>query len=366
MKKILIVIGTRPEAIKMAPVLLALKDDPLFTTHLCITGQHEELVLEVLDFFQIHPDSNLGVMEDCRGDLSCLTVAILTKVKQVMEAFRPDVVLVQGDTTSAFAAALAAFYAKAKLGHVEAGLRTYDKENPFPEELNRVAISRMADFHFAPTEVAKANLLREKITGDHILVTGNTIVDALFAAKKRLPDAANTLNAELRKTLLVTIHRRENHGSVFEGICSAIQQLSEREDLGIVFILHPNANIYPVAKKMLGNWPHVELLEPQPYGSFLQLMLKSSLILTDSGGIQEEATVLGKPVLLVRKTTERPEAISAGIVKLIGTEEREIVAQVRNFMDGKPLNASFSGHATVYGDGKAHKRLLAFLRKMLL
>lgn len=364
MKKLLIIIGTRPEAIKMTPVFLALKKDTAFLTQLCLTGQHRELVQEVLDFFSIRADYDLAVMEECKGDLSCLTTTILTKVQGVMGTFRPDCLLVQGDTTSAFAAALAAFFSKTKIGHVEAGLRTFDKENPFPEEFNRVAISRMADFHFAPTETAKQYLIAEKTPAQNILVTGNTVVDALLMARKII-SSAPVVEAKEKKILLATIHRRENHGLVFREICMAIREISVKKDWLIVFTLHPNSSIYPIATEMLHGLPNIKLIEPQPYGQFIQLMLQSNLILTDSGGIQEEATVLNKPLLLVREKTERPEAKKAGIVTLVGNKQESIVRIVGERMDKYTDENPKAVLSSMYGDGKASEKIVEFLKGRL-
>lgn len=332
---------------------------------LCLTGQHRELVSDVLEFFDIRPDYDLKVMDECSGDLTCLTSLILTKIKEVLVDFCPDCVLVQGDTTSAFAVGLAAFYSKLKLGHIEAGLRTFDKENPFPEEFNRAAISRMADFHFAPTETAKSNLLTEKIPVENILVTGNTVIDALFTAKERISANQPKSKPESPKILLVTIHRRENQGPVFRGICLAIRELSKMKDWQIIFTLHPNSSIFPIAMEMLKDRSNIKLLEPQPYGEFILLMLKCDLILTDSGGIQEEATVLNKPVLLARKKTERPEAEYGGVVTLVGNEKNNIIQKVGERMDNFSKRGKIIEHADVFGDGKASERIVEFLRRRL-
>ncbi len=366
LKKILLIIGTRPEAIKMAPVYLALQQAyEFFETKICLTGQHRELAEEVLDFFNIRADYQLGIMEESRGDLTLLTSLLLAKLSTVLEEFEPDCVLVQGDTSSAFSAALAAFYAGIKIGHVEAGLRTFDKHNPFPEEFNRVALSRMADFHFAPTALARHHLLHEKIPPENIIVCGNTGVDALLEAKKRRKDTSFPFEREGRKILLTTIHRRENQGTVFEGICSTLLKLSHRKGWLIVYPVHPNSNIYPIAHRLLANQPNLLLLDPLPYGDFIQLLLKSDLILTDSGGIQEEATVLGKPVLLVRKSTERSEAVGSGHVKMVGNEMEGIFWEGSKWMKKAEKGQLHVGATAVFGQGDASKQILNFLKERL-
>jgi UDP-N-acetylglucosamine 2-epimerase (non-hydrolysing) len=362
-KKILLIIGTRPEAIKMAPVYRALQQASHdFETKICFTGQHKELADEVLDFFNIQADFRLDVMAESRGDLNQLTASLLAKLKTVLEAYRPDCVLVQGDTTSAFAAGLAAFYQGIKIGHVEAGLRTFDKQNPFPEEFNRAALSRLADFHFAPTSLAKQHLLDEKVPADSILVCGNTGIDALMEGKKRLQQEPLPFDPGGNKILLITIHRRENQGQVFAGICEGLLELSKQEGWLLVYPIHPNPDIRATAQEKLSNQLNIKLLPPQPYGRFIQLLLAADLILTDSGGIQEEATVLGKPVLLVRKRTERPEAVASGVVKVAGNEREQIVEQTVLSMAELPEKL---GQQTIYGAGKASEMIVAFLKKHL-
>lgn len=365
MKKILLIIGTRPEAIKMAPVFKLLQKDPFFNCRLCLSGQHRELMEDVLDFFRIRADYNLAVMEESEGDLTFLTATILTKVKNVLKDFHPDCVLVQGDTTTAFAASLSAFYEKIKIVHIEAGLRTFDKDNPFPEEFNRTAISRLADYHLAPTETARHHLIQEKIPCENIFVTGNTVVDALLEAKKIVLNVPPFLDTGGRKILLTTIHRRENHGDIFEGICAALLELSKREDWLIVFPVHPNSHIHPVAHLLLGCRLNIKLLEPQPYGHFIQLMSQSDLILTDSGGIQEEATVLNKPVLVVRQVTERPEAVRTGIVKVVGNVKERLIYEVGQWMDDLPRCFYGGGVSSPYGDGQASQKIIGFLKELL-
>jgi UDP-N-acetylglucosamine 2-epimerase (non-hydrolysing) len=366
-KKILLIVGTRPEAIKMAPVYHAFRQaGDAFETRLCLTGQHMELVEEVLDFFNIQADFRLDVMKESRGDLNRLTTLLLEKVKTVLDAWHPDCVLVQGDTTSAFAAGLAAFYAGIKIGHIEAGLRTFDKLNPFPEEFNRSALSRLADFHFAPTEQAKQQLLNEKIPEENILVCGNTVVDALREGKMRLKGEPLPFDQIGTKMLLTTLHRRENQGQVFKGFCEALLSLSKREGWLIVYPVHPNPNLHALAQQMLGNQPNIKLLGPQPYGRFIQLLLRADLILTDSGGIQEEATVLGKPVLLVRNLTERQEAVSAGIVSLVGNGKDNIVAAGHQWMEKTSIGHFENKAVSPYDRGGSSGLILSFLKQHLL
>lgn len=332
MKRILIVFGTRPEAIKMAPVVKAFYAQPeQFDTRLCVTAQHREMLDQVLDFFELRPDYDLNLMRP-NQDLYTLTADIVTGMKPILDAVDPDYVLVHGDTTTSTAVALASFYHGAKVCHVEAGLRTYNKQAPFPEELNRQLTGRIADYHFAPTETSRRNLLNECVPETSISVTGNTVIDALLQSVARVntydhdPEisALKHLIAPAldsgRDLILVTGHRRENHGQGFLNICEALKLISERANVQIVYPVHLNPNVQKPVYEILGACPNIDLIEPLAYKAFVWLMDKAKLIITDSGGVQEEAPSLGKPVLVMRETTERPEAVDAGTVILVGTD----------------------------------------------
>ncbi len=368
--KILILFGTRPEAIKMAPVVQALKQSRQFETKVCVTAQHREMLDQVLDFFEIQPDFDLNLMKP-NQNLYGLSSEILLKMKKVLEDYQPDYVLVHGDTTTTFVGALAAFYHGAKVGHVEAGLRTYNKRAPFPEEINRQLTGRLTDIHFAPTLSAKQNLLAEGIDENHILVTGNTVIDALFQALEKLEDYRDEEIERLekiiqpdQKIILVTGHRRENFGKGFENITAALKQIAlENPGVQIIYPVHLNPNVQKPVKEILDGIPNVHLIAPLKYPAFVWLMNKSFMIITDSGGIQEEAPALGKPVLVLRETTERPEAVEAGTVILVGTDPEKIVRYTKEILSKGDLYQQMKKAHNPYGDGKAAERILAYFEK---
>lgn len=364
-RTVLAVFGTRPEAIKMAPVVRALRQVPGLQTQVCVTGQHRQMLDQVLDIFGIVPDHDLAVMRPGQT-LTGITTAVLSGLKPVLEAVRPALTLVHGDTTTTLAAALASYYAQIAVGHVEAGLRTGDKYAPFPEEINRRLTGHLADLHFAPTAQARANLLAEGIDASRIHVTGNTVIDALFAARKQIaedPGLVSGLEVQWpfltsgRRLVLVTGHRRENFGGGIEGICRALLQLAARGDVEIVYPVHPNPNVQQPVSQALSGQPRIHLISPQDYLPFVALMDRAHLILTDSGGIQEEAPSLGKPVLVLRETTERPEAVAAGTVRLVGTDTAVIVAEATALLDNPTHLASFAAATNPYGDGLAAARI---------
>jgi len=378
--KVMLVFGTRPEAIKMAPVIEALKKQKRqFQTIICVTAQHREMLDQVLRIFDIHPDYDLGVMNPGQ-DLFDVTSRCLSAMKQVLASEKPDVVVVQGDTTSAFIAALAAFYSRIPIAHIEAGLRTHDKYSPYPEEMNRRLLSVLADIHFAPTAWAKSNLLKEGIASSKIVVTGNTVVDALLTIQRRQKSKAagiawknyfqNSWDLEIpdkrakKKMILVTGHRRENFGENFKNICFALKEIAEQREVIIVYPVHLNPNVQAPVKAILSGIDNVRLIEPLEYEPFIYLMRHAYFILTDSGGIQEEAPSLGKPILVMRDTTERPEGIKAGVVKLIGTNKKPIVNHALALLDDEKLYIKMSRAVNPYGDGKAAERIVAKLRGM--
>jgi len=369
--KVLTVFGTRPEAIKMAPLVHALAKDPYFEARVCVTAQHREMLDQVLHLFSIVPDYDLNIMKPGQR-LTEITCRILEGLKPVLESFRPDVVLVHGDTTTTMAASLAAFYQRIPVGHVEAGLRTGDLYSPWPEEANRTLTGRLATFHFAPTETSRQNLLRENIAKKHIFVTGNTVVDALISVRDRVM-ADDKLRGSLaaqyplldssKKLILVTGHRRESFGAGFEQICKALADIAaQNQDVQIVYPVHMNPNVLEPVKRILGHVDNVILIEPQEYLPFVWLMNHAWLILTDSGGIQEEAPSLGKPVLVMRDTTERPEAVSAGTVRLVGTNSERIVHEVMNLLHNEDEYQAMSRAHNPYGDGQACERILHALK----
>lgn len=366
------IVGTRPEAIKMAPVIRALRaDSARVRTRVCVTGQHREMLAQVLDAFDIVPDVDLNLMQ-ANQSLSELTCRALDALHQYLRHDQPNLVLVQGDTTTAFCAAMSAFYQRIPIGHVEAGLRTWDMSSPWPEEANRVLISRLAALHFAPTSVSRANLLREGIPEESIRVTGNTVVDALLGAVervRRVPPEVPGLDRETMASwgtaplVLITGHRRENFGGRFESICRAIRVLARRiPDAHFVYPVHLNPNVRrPVMEILHGDapLPNVHLIEPVGYLPFVALMHRSTLILTDSGGVQEEAPSLGKPVLVMRDTTERPEAVEAGCVRLVGTDEENIVGEVTRLLTDVRAYNCMARVTNPYGDGKAASRIVS-------
>lgn len=368
--KVLSVFGTRPEAIKMAPVIQALRAVPAFETRVCVTAQHRQMLDSVLDLFGIAPDFDLDVMQ-AGQDLAELSSKILLGMQSVYRAWRPDIVLVHGDTTTAFAAALSAYYARIEVGHVEAGLRTGNRYAPWPEEMNRRLVGDLASVHFAPTAQARDNLLREGIDAEVIHVTGNTVVDALLGVVGRLREdqALNLTMAERfsfldphRPMLLVTGHRRENFGRGFEQICRALRDLAAREDLQIVYPVHLNPQVREPVHRLLSGVMHLHLIEPVDYLQFVYLMDRSYCVLTDSGGVQEEAPSLGKPVLVMRDTTERPEAVEAGTVRLVGTDRSVIVTEVSRLLEDQHAYAAMARAHNPYGDGQAAGRIMGGLR----
>ena len=371
-RRILFVFGTRPEAIKMAPVVKALQQHAAFEVKVCVTAQHRHMLDQVLALFHITPDFDLDVMTPGQ-DLSDITARVILGMRDVFAQWRPDLVLVHGDTTTTFAASVAAYYAQITLGHIEAGLRTHDRYSPWPEELNRTLTSALASIHFAPTEQAKQNLLREGIVASAIHVTGNTVIDALLDVVARIRgDEAlrTTLEAQFdfldpnKKLILVTGHRRENFGGGFEHICNALRMIAQREAVEIVYPVHLNPNVKEPVERLLGQTPGIHLIAPQEYLAFVYLMHRSHLIITDSGGVQEEAPSLGKPVLVMRDTTERPEAVAAGTVLLVGSDE-EVIARAAHLLLNDPAAYQQMAQAhNPYGDGTASQRIAAILESM--
>lgn len=365
--KVLTVFGTRPEAIKMAPLVKRLEQTAGFVSRVCVTAQHRQMLDQVLELFQICPDHDLDLMRPGQ-DLYSITSDILQSIRSVYEAERPDIVLVHGDTTTTFAASLAAFYQRIPVGHVEAGLRTGNLYSPWPEEANRKLTGALARVHFAPTPAARDNLLRENIRPDAIVVTGNTVIDALIAVKGKL-EAMPKLRDDMARRfgflrpdarmLLVTGHRRENFGGGFERICQSIAELARRyPDMDLVYPVHLNPNVQEPVNRLLSAIPNVHLIEPQDYLPFVHLMARSTLILTDSGGVQEEAPALGKPVLVMRDTTERPEAVEAGTVRLVGTDVERIVSGISSLLDDADEYRRMSFAHNPYGDGHACGRIV--------
>lgn len=369
--KVLTVFGTRPEAIKMAPLVHALAQDSEIEARLCVTAQHREMLDQVLQLFAITPDYDLNIMRPGQG-LTEVTSRILEGLKGVFAEFTPDVVLVHGDTTTTFAASLAAFYHRIPVGHVEAGLRTGDLYSPWPEEANRTLTGHLATYHFPPTEAARQNLLRENLNASRMFVTGNTVIDALFWVRDRVLKE-ESLHASLatrypfldpnRKMILVTGHRRESFGDGFERICSALAEIARlHPDVQIVYPVHLNPNVSEPVNRILRGIENIVLIEPQEYLPFVWLMVHAWLILTDSGGIQEEAPSLGKPVLVMRETTERPEAVEAGTVRLVGTDVQKIVREATRLLTDEEAYHSMSRAHNPYGDGLACQRIVDALK----
>lgn len=367
--KILNVFGTRPEAIKMAPVVKALKSNPRFQTRVCVTAQHRQMLDQVLELFEIEPDFDLDLMRSGQT-LSALTERVLRGLDSVFAAWRPDMILVHGDTTTTLAASLAAYYSRVAVGHVEAGLRTGDKYAPWPEEMNRRITGAIADLHFAPTQKARENLLREGVPEKTVHVTGNTVIDALLEVKRKL-EGESGLKARLkslfpfldenRKIILITGHRRENFGEGFEHICHALASIARRADVQLVYPVHLNPNVQEPVRRILGAADNVYLVAPQDYAAFVYLMLASAIVVTDSGGIQEEAPALGKPVLVMRDVTERPEAVLAGTARLVGTSQEKIVREVFRLLDDEDAYREMASASNPYGDGAAAARIAAIL-----
>lgn len=375
MKKILLVFGTRPEAIKMAPLVKALqKDTEHFETRVCVTAQHRQMLDQVLEVFGITPEYDLNIMAP-NQDLYDITAKVLLGLREVLKDFRPDTVLVHGDTTTSMAASLAAFYMQIPVGHVEAGLRTYNMLSPWPEEMNRQVTDRICTYYFAPTEQSRANLLQENIDAKKIFITGNTVIDALLMAvdiisttagvkekmAKELQEKGYTVSD--REYILVTGHRRENFGDGFLHICKAIKELAAlHPEMDIVYPVHLNPNVQKPVYELLSGLSNVYLISPLDYLPFIYAMQHSTLLLTDSGGVQEEAPSLGKPVLVMRDTTERPEAVEAGTVKLVGTNAEAIVSNVTALLLDKEMYKRMSETHNPYGDGQACERIIAALR----
>ncbi len=363
MMKVLSVFGTRPEAIKMAPVVKALAAQAGVRSVTCVTGQHRAMLDQVLDLFAIVPDHDLSVMAP-NQTLNGLTERVIARLDPILAEERPDYVLVHGDTTTAMAASLAAFHRNIGVGHVEAGLRTYDLAKPWPEEFNRRVIDVAAAKLFAPTETSAGNLRAERLGGE-IIVTGNTVIDALKETIQRMaePDLLARLDAQFafldrrRRLVLVTGHRRESFGSGFINICQALLRLARRDDLEIVYPTHLNPNVRGPVHELLAGRPNIHLIEPQEYLSFVYLMNRADVVLTDSGGVQEEAPSLGKPVLVMRDVTERPEAVAAGVVRLVGTDSDRIVGEVERLLDDPAYYAGFARILNPYGDGHASQRI---------
>ena len=370
-KKNLIIFGTRPEAIKMAPLIIAFnkrRDD--FETKVCITAQHREMLDQVLDFFNISPDYDLNLMKP-NQNLYTLTGDIITSLKPVLEEYKPDFVYVHGDTTTTMAASIASFYSGAKVCHVEAGLRTFNKRSPFPEEINRSIAGSISDYHFAPTETSKMNLINENISTQNILVTGNTVIDALKHSTKIVnseeykdPEIENLnhLIDKDKRLILVTGHRRENHGQGFVNICKALKQIAiENNDVQVIYPVHLNPNVQKPVYDQLADVDNIKLIKPLSYPAFVWLMDKSYLIITDSGGVQEEAPSLGKPVLVMRDTTERPEALKAGTVLLVGTDADKILSETNNLLQNNEFYKAMSTLHNPYGDGRACQKIIEFI-----
>jgi UDP-N-acetylglucosamine 2-epimerase (non-hydrolysing) len=384
MKKIMLVFGTRPEAIKMAPLVKEFRKYPdIFETTVCVTGQHREMLDQVLNLFEIVPDYDLNIMKHGQ-DLYDITSAILVGMKSIFAQVTPDAVLVHGDTTTSTAAALSAFYKQIPVGHVEAGLRTNNIYSPWPEEMNRQITGRIATWHFAPTRLSRQNLLREGVDDSHIIVTGNTVIDALYTVVGKIQNSVSLnaglavelktagydvqrLNVNERRLVLITGHRRENFGEGFVNICKAIKYLTDKyPDVDFVYPMHLNPNVRKPVHEIFGeqHQPNTFFIEPLEYFSFVYLMEKSFIVLTDSGGIQEEAPGLGKPVLVMRNTTERPEALTAGTVKLVGTDYDKIVSEVSDLLDDTNHYEMMSKATNPYGDGKACERIVSlFMNK---
>lgn len=377
--KVLSVFGTRPEAIKMAPLVKALAQDRFFDARVCVTAQHREMLDQVLDLFEIVPDYDLNLMK-AGQDLYDITSGVLLGLRDVLKDFQPDMVLVHGDTATTFAATLAAFYQQIPVGHVEAGLRTGNMYSPWPEEANRVMTGRLASIHFAPTQRNQSALLHEHISSEKITITGNTVIDALQWVVKKIDQSTELrihiqsalqhsgLNTDVlsQRYVLITGHRRENFGEGFENICKALSWLAAANlDTHFIYPVHLNPNVQEPVKRFLGDSKNVHLTQPLGYEPFVYLMQDAYLVLTDSGGVQEEAPGLGKPVLVMRDTTERPEAVEAGTVKLVGTNASVIVREVQSLLDNAELYQAMSQAHNPYGDGKASERICAFLKSWI-
>lgn len=372
-KRISFIFGTRPEAIKLSPLILAMKDHPDLEPHVCVTGQHRQMLDQVLEVFGVVPDVDLDLMLP-NQTLGELTARSIYAIDAYLKEHKPDMVLVQGDTTAVFCAALCAFYHRIPVGHVEAGLRTWNKFSPFPEELNRVLATRLADLHFAPTNTSRDNLIKEGVALDRIFVTGNTVIDALHLALERIkanPPAIPGLPPETMTNghplVLITGHRRESFGEGFRNICLAIAELAQQlPSAEFVYPVHLNPNVREPVFSLLDNMPNIHLIDPLGYLSFVALMNRAKIILTDSGGVQEEAPSLGKPVLVMRETTERPEAVAMGTVRLVGTDSYAIVSNVSMLMTDRASYEQMANAVNPYGDGKAAGRIIKICEFSLL
>jgi len=371
MKKIFFLFGTRPEAIKMAPLIIEFEKYPkLFDVKVCVTAQHREMLDQVMIFFKIKPHFDLDLMRPGQN-LYNLTATIIKSLKPILEEYKPDFVFVHGDTTTTMAGSIASFYSRAKLCHVEAGLRTNNKSSPFPEEINRQITSRICDYHFAPTENSKNNLIKENISSESILVTGNTVIDALFKTVKKVNKNPSKLIKDLslkireNEVVLVTGHRRENHGKGFVRICKALKKIAnDDKNRLIIYPVHLNPKVQEPVNKILSSLTNVILIDPLSYQDFIWLMNRSKIIITDSGGVQEEAPSLGKPVLVMRDNTERPEAVDAGTVLLVGTNENLIVSKALDLLKNEERFNKMSKLHNPYGDGLASKRIVEFIKNI--
>lgn len=369
MKKILFIFGTRPEAIKFAPLIKEMEKHPdNFTVRICVTGQHKEMLYQVLDFFSIRPDYDLEIMEP-NQTLFTITAKIIKLIEPILDKEKPDLVFVQGDTTTVFMGALGAFYDQIPVAHLEAGLRTGDIYSPFPEELNRLMVSKIAKYHFTPTERAVSNLIKENVDEDTIYNVGNTVIDALSLASKVVKEKENEYKDTFigvnftKKVVLVTSHRRESIGEGFLNICAAIKHIAENNDIEVVFPIHYSPAIRAAAEVAgLYTVPNIHIIDPLDYPQLVYLMNKSYLVLTDSGGIQEEAPSLGKPVLVLRDTTERPEGVDAGVAKLVGTNKDRIVQEAEELLNNSNAYARMSEAVNPYGDGSTSKRIVDILK----
>lgn len=365
MRRVLLIFGTRPEAIKMAPLILAMRDHPGFEPVTCVTAQHRQMLDQVLDWFGIQPDYDLNLMQP-NQTLSGLTARALTGLSEVLSQAKAETVLVQGDTTTAMVGALAAFYQRLPVGHVEAGLRTADIYDPFPEEVNRRLISVMGRYHFTPTPAARDALLREGADPAHIHVTGNTVIDALkwTVAKQHPLVLPGVPLSDDKRLVMITAHRRESFGPAFEGMCRAMRRVAEAfPDVRLVYPVHLNPNVQEPARRILSGVDRVHLIDPLPYPDFAHLMAQAELILTDSGGVQEEAPALGVPVLVMRRTTERPEAVEAGVAKLVGTDEDAIFHEAERLLSDPAAHRAMVRAVSPFGDGQAAERILEILQE---
>ncbi len=361
MIKILCVVGTRPEAIKMAPIILALRKETWANVRVLATAQHRQLLDTMLDFFEIKPDIDLNIMQSNQS-LAALTARLLSAVDDVLTEEKPDLVIIQGDTTTVLATALASFYRHIPICHIEAGLRTHNIHDPFPEEANRIVVGRLAQCHFTPTENSRQNLLREGIPDNTIRVTGNTVIDALMLTVDKTPELGIDIDKQSR-LVLVTAHRRESFGVPFDNICLAIAKLSEfNTNVSFLYPVHPNPNVSRIARSKLSNHPNVILCEPLDYPAFVAALTRCYFVLSDSGGVQEEAPALGKPVLVLRNNTERPEAVASGVSKLVGTNPAKIIQESQKLLDDEAHYRAMAQGISPYGDGRSAERIVNIIK----